>query len=502
MVDLEYLRKSPLEKFWFNFKNFFKRIPAFLAAFFKAIPKKLYKLWLAFAGIFINIGKAAKEGDGWTRASFLVMGVGLIRRKQYLKGIMYLVFEVLFVLYMVFFGWKYLAKMGSLGEVERAEVWDDAVGDFVYNEFDNSLLILLYSLLTLFIMSGFVYMWYQNVKGNLLSQQFVEAKIPLPTSKDELHSYANENYHKTLLAIPMLGLVLFTILPIFFMVFIAFTNYDQFHMPPAKLFSWTGMENFQIVLGGGLSSNSKVFAYTFKEVLLWTIVWAVFATVTNYVLGMIVAILINKKGVKCKKLWRTILVMTIAIPQFVSLMFMSQLLAEQGLINNILLKWGWIEKAIPFLTHDVLAKVMIIVVNIWIGIPYSMLICTGILMNIPEDLYESARIDGAGPFRAYMKITLPYMLHVTMPYLITQFIGNLNNFNVIYLLTGAVPEHMDMHFANKTDLLITWLYKLTLSGKQYGYASVIGIFTFIVVAVFSLVLYNRSKSVKNEEEFM
>ena len=149
-----------------------------------------------------------------------------------------------------------------------------------------------------------------------------------------------------------------------------------------------------------------------------------------------------------------------------------------------------------------MARITIIVVNIWIGIPYSMLICTGILMNIPEDLYESARIDGASPVRAYLKITLPYMLHITTPYLITQFIGNLNNFNVIFLLTGGNPSTMDMLYAGKTDLLITWLYKLTVSESQYGLASVIGIFTFVIVAVLSLILYNRSKSVKNEEDFM
>lgn len=502
MVDLEYLKKSPLEKFAFNFKNFFKRLPSSVCAFFKAIPKKLYKLWLAFAGIFINICTAAKEGDWKTRTSFAVMGFGLIARKQYLKGILYLLFEVLFIFYMVFFGWKYLVKMGSLGEIACVEEWDDAVGAFTYKFYDNSLLILLYSLLTIFIMFGFVYVWYQNVKGNLLSQQYVEAKLGLPTTKDEIHSYADENYHKTLLSIPLLGLVVFTILPIFFMVFIAFTNYDKAHMPPQELFHWVGADNFVTLLGGGVSANSKVFAYTFAEVLLWTVIWAFFATFTNYILGMIVAILINKKGVKCKKLWRTVLVMTIAIPQFVSLMFMSQLLADQGLINNLLLKWGWIDKAIPFLTDGTLARVTIIIVNIWIGIPYSMLICTGILMNIPQDLYESARIDGAGPVKAYMRITLPYMLHVTMPYLITQFIGNLNNFNVIFLLTGGNPTSLDMQYAGKTDLLITWLYKLTVSESQYGIASVIGIFTFVIVAVLSLILYNRSKSVKNEEEFM
>ena len=218
---------------------------------------------------------------------------------------------------------------------------------------------------------------------------------------------------------------------------------------------------------------------------------------------MIVALLINKKGIRCKKLWRTVLVMTIAVPQFVSLLLMSQMLGDKGAINELLIGWGIIDKAIPFLSDGTLAKVTVIVVNIWIGIPYSMLICTGILMNIPEDLYESARIDGAGPVKMFFKITLPYMLHVTAPYLITQFIGNLNNFNVIYLLTGGNPLTSEYAGgAGKIDLLITWLYKLVMQKQEYGLASIISILMFVVTAVVSLIVYNRSSSVKNEEDFM
>lgn len=501
MVNLDYLRMSPPEKLWFNFKAFFRGWPAKFKAFFAAVPKKLLKIWLAFAGIFINIGNAARRGDWKTRTSFAVMGFGFISRKRYLRGILYLLFEALFILYMVFFGWKYLVKMGNLGEVAFVPgVWDEAVGDYVDKYYDNSLLILLYSLLSIFIISAFVYMWYQNVKGSYIAQQIAETRQKLPTDRDEIKSFADENYHKTLLSVPLLGLTVFTILPIFFMIFIAFTNYKDGHMPPENLFTWVGGENFTTLFGGGVGGSG--FGYTFREVLLWTVIWAFFATFTNYVLGMIVAIFINKKGIKFKKFWRTVLVMTIAIPQFVSLMFMSQLLSDSGLINNLLLKWGWIDKYIPFLSDGTLARVTVIIINVWIGIPYSMLICTGILMNIPEDLYESARIDGASPVRAYMKITLPYMLHVTTPYLITQFIGNLNNFNLIFLLTGGLPTSTELMYAGETDLLITWLYKLTVNKSQYGVASVIGIFTFVIVAVLSLILYNRSKSVKNEEEFM
>ncbi len=502
MVDLEYLKKSPLEKFGYRFVGFFKRFPAGLLALARAIPRAFVRLWQKVAGVFLTLYSAAKEGDFRTRLSFLVMGFGQFSRKQFLRGILYFLFQTAFILYMVFFGWKFLAKLNTLGEVAMMEVWDDAQQMYVYKYFDNSLLILLYSLLTIFFIVAFAYVWYYNVKSAHEAQEQVEAGRKLTTAKEDISSYADSRYHTTLLAMPTLGLVLFTVFPILFMVLIAFTNYDIVHTPPKELFTWVGFENFVTVLGGGVTQNSVKFAFTFRELLLWTVVWAFFATFTNYILGMIVAIVINKKGIKLKKLWRTVLVSTIAVPQFVSLMLMSQMLKETGIVNYLLQRWGLIEQAIPFLTDGNVAKVTVVLVNIWIGIPFTVLICTGILMNVPADLYESAKIDGSGAVRTYFKITLPYMLHVTTPYLISQFIGNINNFNVIFLLTGGNPLTLDYQYAGKTDLLITWLYKLTFNEGAYAIASVISIFLFLIIAVFSLILYNRSNAVRNEEVFM
>ena len=150
-----------------------------------------------------------------------------------------------------------------------------------------------------------------------------------------------------------------------------------------------------------------------------------------------------------------------------------------------------------------------IVINIWVGIPYIMLMATGILMNIPQDLYESSRIDGANSFQQYTKITQPYMMFVMGPYLLTSFVGNLNNFNVIYLLTNNNPLiNTDIGTAggvsvSETDLLITWLYKMTLNSAESKYylASLIGILVFVVVAVLSLIVYNIMPSTRNEEDF-
>ena len=300
--------------------------------------------------------------------------------------------------------------------------------------------------------------------------------------------------------LPLLGIIIFTVLPIIFMILVAFTNFDgSTHNPPFNLFDWVGFDNFEKLLTW--DNGSASFAATFGEVLTWTIIWAFFATFTNYFLGMLVAMLINKKGIRLKKVWRTILVMTIAVPQFISLLYVSKMFAQNGIVNGLLLSFGWIDKPIGFFLKPDLARITVIIINIWVGIPYLMLIATGVLMNIPQDLYESAKIDGANTFQMYTKITLPYMLFVTGPFLLTSFIGNMNNFNVIYLLTGGGPDILSNN-AGSTDLLITWLYSITMENNQrYYLASVIGIAVFVIVAVLSLIVYNAMPSIKNEEDF-
>ena len=501
MVDLAYLKKNPFEKLIYRLGMFFRGLPAAFMGLLRRIGRAFARLGGRFADAGKEVYRAARYGDWKTRASFAVMGFGHLARRQYLKGLMYLVFEALFIVYFVLFGWKYLVKMGSLGEVAVQEVYNEATGNYEYAYYDNSMLILLYSVLTLFFICAFVYMWYQNLRTNNVLQEMQEVGKHLPDTKDAVRSMVNDQYYKTLLSIPMLGVLVFTVIPIVFMVFISFTNYDQAHMPPSQLFDWVGMDNFGTLLDGSGISGPR-FAYTFREVFLWTLIWAFFATFSNYILGMLVALLINKKGIKLKKLWRTVLIFSVAVPQFVSLLLMSQMLSDQGIVNSLLQSWGWIKQPIPFLTDPTFARVTVIVVNIWIGIPFTVLITTGILMNIPVDLYESAKIDGASPLRAYLKITLPYMWFVTTPYLINTFVGNINNFNVIYLLTGGGPDSLNMQNAGGTDLLITWLYKLTYNNQNYSFAAVIGIITFVIIAVISLIFYNRSKAVRYEEEFM
>ena len=441
---------------------------------------------------FKEIGTTFTEGNILTKLSFLIMGLGPLCRGVVLRGLAFLAIEAGYIYYMVSFGWKYMADLATLGTVETTTV------NFVRVYGDNSFLILLYGILAVLITIAFIFVWRLNVKENREEDIAMQHGRKLPTAAYDIKNLFDKNFDKTLLALPVTGVMVFTVVPIIFMICVAFTNYDRDHQSPTNLFDWVGFENFKNLF----STQVGGFGTTFAKVLGWTLIWALFATFLTYFGGMAMAILINKKGVKFKKLWRTILVMTIAIPQFVSLLYVAKMFANDGLINAFLTEHHIIAEPIKFWTDKNLARVTIILINCWIGIPYTMLISTGLLMNIPADLYESARIDGANSFQMFMKITLPYMLFVTGPYLLTQFTGNLNNFNVIFLLTGGGPTSMSLAgSAGATDLLVTWLYKMTVNNSDYKMAAVIGIMVFVVTAVISLLVYNILPSVKDEEGF-
>jgi len=448
--------------------------------------------------------EAFRNGSVPTRLSFFLPGVGQLARKQVVKGMGYLLLTILFVAYMVLSGGRYLLHLfsGDLGRLVSGEVWNEELQIYEKVKGDNSFLILLYGVVTIVVIALFAVVWVSNVYGSRENDERIKVGSRVSTFKEDWQKLMNEKFHIPLLIPPFLGLIVFTVMPLIFMVLIAFTNYDYQHTPPGKLFDWVGLANFKALFS--LSGGSSSFAMVFLRVLLWTFVWAFFATFSNYFLGMLVALMINKKGIKLKKLWRTLFVVSIAVPQFVTLLLMQKILDGDGILNKILgTNILWLTDQRNF---SILPRIMIILVNIWIGLPYTLLMCSGILMNIPADYYEAARIDGASPIRIFFAITLPYALHITTPYLITQFVGNINNFNVIWLLTNGGPVD-NVYYgggtqAQSTDLLVTWLYRLTTDvNPKYNVASVIGIVIFAISALMSLITYNRSSAAKNEEEF-
>jgi arabinogalactan oligomer/maltooligosaccharide transport system permease protein len=522
---IKYKMKRFFRKLGRNLKELFTRLGVRIKMFFERLGKSIKNgfidLGKGIKGLFIALWEKIKRygqsfwyGNAQTKISYLFMGVGHMGRGQTVRGVFYLLIEVAFILYMVFFGGNYLGMFlqniftgGNVGRTEThvSDVWNDELGEYPIIEGDNSFLIVLYGILSVLLVGFFAYFYFKSVAESFeLEQCKIIGRKPDGFKKDA-GQFLDNKFHLTLLSAPMVGLLMFTVIPLITMIFIAFTNYDANHEVPQHLFQWVGFENFKDIFTSG-SSLGK----TFWRVLGWTLVWAVLATFTSYFFGMLLAMLINKKGIKFKKLYRTLFVTTIAVPQFVSLLIMSKMLdtgggtlgSGGGIITQLIEQiFGY---HLKFGIDIQTTRICIVLVNMWIGVPYSMLMCSGILMNIPQDLYESARIDGASPARMFFKITLPYMLFVTGPYLITQFIGNINNFNVIFLLSGGGPGDLMLytHGAKGTDLLVTWLYKLSLgTDRNYKLASVIGILVFIISAVFSLVVYNKSTAVKGEDNF-
>lgn len=446
--------------------------------------------------VFREIGEIFRDGDLLTKLSFALLGVSNLFRGQVIKGLLYFTMELGFIFYMIIFGVTALSHLDNLGDQKQGMVFDEARGIYVKTQGQNSMLLLLAAVVGIFIIVVFAVIWFSNIRSAILVQKLKEQGKHIPNFREDIRSYADAKLHKALLAVPFLGILMFNVLPLVFMILIAFTNFDKTHQPPGNLFTWVGLANFKTMLNAG-----STIGRTFWPILIWTIVWAVFATFLNYILGMILAIMINRKETRFKRFWRTIFVMSIAVPQFVSLLVMRSMLQESGAVNVLLQELGLIDSSLPFLSSGLWAKVTVIIVNIWVGVPYTMLITTGILQNIPADLYEAARVDGANPYQMFVKITLPYMFFITTPYLITQFVGNINNFNVIFLLTGGGPNTLKFYQAGHTDLLVTWLYKLTVNSFDYSYAAVIGIIVFIISAVLSLITYRNTKSYKNEEDY-
>lgn len=440
---------------------------------------------------------AIREGGMETKLSMILMGLGNFVHGQKVKGLLYLAIEAAYIVFMAVNGITFLSMLGGLGSVPQKEVWDEASQVYLYTKGDQSILILLYGIATILLSVLMFFAWRGALRSAYKAECLAKAGKHVNTFAEDLKSLLHENLHRLLMTPSMIFIFGFTILPLIFMICMAFTNYSKIgnHL---MLFDWVGLENFKALFDSG-----SILGSTFWSVLVWTLVWAFFATFTNYIFGMILAIMINRKDTKAKGFWRFCFVLSCAVPMFVSLLIMRTMLQPEGAVNVLLRNLGWIaqDASLPFFTDPTWARVTVIVVNIWVGVPYTLLQLTGVLQNIPADLYEAAKVDGANSVQIFFKITLPYMLYVTTPYLIATFTGNVNNFNVIYLLSGGDPITDLSSTAGSTDLLVTWLYKLTVDKQYYNIGAVIGILTFIILAVGALFTYRRSKSYKEEGGF-
>lgn len=248
-----------------------------------------------------------------------------------------------------------------------------------------------------------------------------------------------------------------------------------------------GLKNFQDVV-----TNSTLRA-GFLKIFTWNVVFAAISVLSTFLLGMLLALLLNDPRLLGKGVYRSVLILPYALPGFVTaLVWASMFNQDFGLINQLTgLNVDW-------LGNPWGAKAAILITNLWLGFPYMFIVCTGALQSIPTDVREAAQIDGANAVRTLRSITLPLLLVAVGPLLIASFAFNFNNFGLIYLLTGGGPFEAQNTSIGSSDLLITYAYRLAFSGvsPNYGLAATVSILIFLIVAVMTYQGFRRTKTLE------
>lgn len=423
----------------------------------------------------------------WQAVAF--MGLAhVLTLKQYLKGAIFAAIEVVFLISLPLIIGN-LMSLVTLGE-ERL--------DLPVKDRPNSLFMMVDGVLTLAFIGLFVALYYVSVRSALTQEAVWEPGSRTPPRSGLRASLSGRAFPVMGLAPTVLLIVFFVVVPLVFAVLVAFTNYSAPDaIPPAKTIDWVGLENFARLFGG-----SAAWTGALVRVFTWTIVWAVLATVTCYFGGMLMAVLLAESNFRITPLIRGIFILPYAIPGVVSLLFWSNALnGAFGVVNKTLQSLGLIDSAIPWLSDPWLAKFMVVVINLWVGFPYFMLLVTGTMTAISRDIMEAAEVDGASKVARFRYITLPLVMYQTAPLMILSFVHNLNNFGAIFFLTGGGPSVSDTTTtgAGGTDIMVSWIYKLTITLLQYHNASVLAIMIFILLAPFAIWQFQRTKSFKEGE---
>ncbi|MEZ8053735.1 carbohydrate ABC transporter permease [Vibrio atlanticus] len=411
-------------------------------------------------------------------ASLLIMGSTQIVKGHWIKGGVFLAMQLITLLILpeLLASLKGLVTLGDVAQVREG---------FKILQGDNSVFMLVEGVIALLYSFLFICLYIANVQDAKVS---LKSRLNL---REQFKDIYDQKFAFIMLSPAFIASIAFIILPIIITVLVSFTNYSApHHIPPRNLVDWVGFKNFVSLF------ELKIWSSTFFGVASWTVLWAFFATICTCGFGFLLALALQNRNIKAKKAWRFIFILPYAIPAFVTLLMFRLLLNGIGPVNATLNSWGF--DSIAFLSAPFTAKITVIAVSVWVGAPYFMLLIAGALTNISSELYEASEVDGASKFQQFKEITLPMVLHQVAPSLVMTFAHNFNNFGAIYLLTEGGPINPEYRFAGHTDILITWIYKLTLDFQQYQIASVISIIIFLFLSGIAIWQFSRMKSFKDD----
>ncbi len=439
-----------------------------------------------------------------TISSACFMGLGqVLFLKEYVRGAFLMIFEVLMIL-----GCTPVFEFGVPKSLWGLVTLGTPHPELPVKLRDHSIFMMIDGIFMLVICAIFIFVYITQIKNAKKEAEKIVSNGKFP-SWAETHNDLSQNAFPIIGVTPIVLLIaIFTVIPLVFSALVAFTNYSSpDHMPQANTVDWVGLENFRTMFTkNGLGAGSGWFK-AFGHVALWTVIWAIFATFSCFFVGFFFAVILQDKRIAIPKFYRTIFILPYAIPQMLSLFVWANLLnGTLGPVNRTLQYFGIISKAIPWMSDPTMAKVTLILVNIWIGFPYSMILITSSMTAVSSSMYEAAEIDGASKWQQFKSITFPLVMYQLKPTLIMQFAGNINNFGAVFFLTGGGPSLMvggdNLSIATQagsTDILISWIYKLTMNSQQYCIASVLSILVFVVLVPFGLYNFMRTKSFKESE---
>lgn len=413
-----------------------------------------------------------------TLLSVVVPGLGQLYNRRFLKGFLFLIVAISFLVTT----WNFIDigiwGLYTLGTTPREH---------------HSIQLLIQGLISLIVLAfGFAIYIYNIIDARKDGKAREEGQSK-PSLLGGMNNFYDNGFPYFMILPGLLMLLFIVVVPLLFMLGLAFTDYNQYNAPPRNLLNWVGFDNFKALVNVGIWKD------TFVSVFTWTIVWTVVATTLQIVLGLFLALLVNDKRIKFKRTIRTILILPWAVPAFVSILIFSALFNPTfGAINRDIL--SQFEIMIPWLSDPFWAKTALIMIQTWLGFPFVFALFTGVLQSVPQDMYEAADVDGGTRWQKLRHITMPHLLFATAPLLIMQYAGNFNNFNIIYLFNEGNPAVRGQN-AGGTDILISWVYKLTFETNNYNMAAAITIIMGLLISGFAFFQFRKTASFKEEERY-
>ncbi|MBU9711460.1 sugar ABC transporter permease [Evansella tamaricis] len=409
----------------------------------------------------------------------IIPGLGQLYNKRFVKGASLFILFAAFAIVMFNFISSGLVGLVTLGEIPREH---------------DSRVFLSEGILSLIFLAFFLTIYYLNIMDAYKDAKRIQLGWTVPNIREGFKNAWDTSFPYILISPGLFLLIFVVVFPLLFMVFLAFTNYSLYNAPPRHLLSWVGFENFIRLF------SIQEWRTAFVNVLSWTLIWTFVATSLQIALALFLAIIVNDKRIKFKKLIRTVFILPWAVPAFVTIIIFSALFNDNFGAINLQIIEPLFNTRIPWLQNAFWTKVALIMIQVWLGFPFVFALFTGVLQSISSDWYEAADIDGANRWQKFKNITFPHVMFATAPLLIMQYSFNFNNFNIIYLFNQGGPA-VRGQTAGGTDILISWIYGLTFDNQQYNMAAAISIILGLMVATFAFFQFRRTRSFKEEGNF-